>query len=40
MEAQLAVHALPPKIANARTLLVWRRGHASPALEALRKELR
>ncbi|HEX6157542.1 MAG TPA: LysR substrate-binding domain-containing protein [Burkholderiales bacterium] len=40
MEAQLAVHALPPKIASARTLLVWRRGHASPALEALRKELR
>jgi len=40
MEAQLAVHALPPKIANARTLLVWRRGHPSPALEALRKELR
>ena len=40
MEAQLAVHALPPKIANARTLLVWRRGHQSAALEALRQELR
>ena len=40
MEAQLAVHALPPKIANVRTLLVWRRGHQSAALEALRKELR
>jgi len=40
MEAQLAVHALPPKIANARTLLVWRRGHQSGALDALRKELR
>jgi DNA-binding transcriptional LysR family regulator len=40
MEGQLAVHTLPPKIANARTLLVWRRGHPSPALEALRKELR
>jgi len=40
MEAQLAVHVLPPRIANARTLLVWRRGHPSPALEALRKELR
>jgi DNA-binding transcriptional LysR family regulator len=40
MEGQLAVHALPPKIANARTLLVWRRGHQSAALEALRKELR
>ena len=40
MEAQLAVHPLPPKIANARTLLVWRRGHRSSALDALRKELR
>jgi len=40
METQLAVHALPPRIANARTLLVWRRGHQSAALEALRKELR
>ena len=40
MEAQLAVHTLPPKIANARTLLVSRRGHQSAALDALRKELR
>jgi DNA-binding transcriptional LysR family regulator len=40
MEAQLAVHALPAKIANARTLLVRRRGYQSAALDALRKSLR
>jgi hypothetical protein len=40
MEAQLAVHPLPAKIANARTLLVRRRGYQSAALDALRKELR
>jgi len=40
IEAQVAVHALPAGVANARTMLVWRRGHRSPALDALRKELR
>lgn len=40
MESQVAAHPLPAKIANARTMLVRRRGHASSALEALRKELR
>ena len=39
MEAQLAVHPLPPKIARAKTMLAWRRGHDSSALDALRKEL-
>jgi DNA-binding transcriptional LysR family regulator len=39
MEAQLALHPLPPKIAQAKTMLAWRRGHHSNALEALRKEL-
>jgi DNA-binding transcriptional LysR family regulator len=39
MEAQLALHALPPKIAQAKTMLAWRRGHHSNALDALRKEL-
>jgi DNA-binding transcriptional LysR family regulator len=38
-EAQVAAHPLPPKIAKARTLLAWRRGHTSPALEALRRDL-
>lgn len=38
-EAQVAVHPLPPMIARARTQLVWRRGHQSPALDALRAEL-
>lgn len=37
--AQVAAHPLPPKIARARTQLVWRRGHRSPALEALCAEL-
>jgi len=40
MEAQLAVHPLPPRIAHARTMLVWPRGHRSAPLEALRHELR
>src|SRR5687768_5116481 len=40
MEAQLAVHPLPAKIANARTMLVRRRGYQSSPLDALRKELR
>src|SRR5687768_3829466 len=39
MEAQLALHALPPKIAQAKTMLAWRRGHHSNALDALRQEL-
>jgi hypothetical protein len=40
VEAQVAVHALPPAIARSRTMLVWRRGHRSSALDALRKTLR
>jgi DNA-binding transcriptional LysR family regulator len=40
MEAQLAVHALPAKVANARTLLVWRRGARSSAFVALQESLR
>jgi len=39
MEAQLAVHPLPAKLAHAKTMLVWRRGYQSSALDALRKEL-
>lgn len=40
MEAQLAVHPLPPKVAQARTMLAWRHGHRSSALDALRAELK
>jgi len=40
IEAQVAVHPLPASIANSRTMLVWRRGHQSAALDALRQELR
>ena len=39
MEAQVAVHPLPAKIASARTLLVWRHSHQSSALDALRSAL-
>src|SRR5262245_213744 len=38
-EAQVGTHLLPPAFARARTLLVWRRGHRSSALDALRSEL-
>lgn len=37
--ATLRATALPPPFAQARTMLVWRRGHQSPALDALRAEL-
>ena len=40
MESQLAVHALPAKVAGARTLLVWRRGARSSAFVALQESLR
>jgi DNA-binding transcriptional LysR family regulator len=36
---EVAVHPLPASVAKARTMLVWRRGHASSALDALREEL-
>jgi DNA-binding transcriptional LysR family regulator len=39
MEAQLAVHPLPAKMAQAKTMLVWRRGHRSSALDAFCAEL-
>ena len=39
MQAQVALHPLPPKIAQAKTMLVWRHGHRSAALDALRKAL-
>jgi len=40
VESQVAVHALPASVANAKTMLVWRSGHRSAALDALRQELR
>ena len=39
IEGQVAVHTLPAAVANARTMLVWRPGHASAPLAALRDEL-
>ena len=38
-EPQVTVHALPPAIAKARTMLVWAHGHQSTPLAALREEL-
>jgi DNA-binding transcriptional LysR family regulator len=37
---QLTVHKLPATVAHANTRLVWRRGHQSSALDALRSSLR
>ena len=39
MDAQVAVHPLPAKIAQAKTMLVCRRGHESMPLAALRAAL-
>src|SRR5689334_3905560 len=39
IEGQVALHALPAKVANARTMLVWREGEHSAPLAALRSEL-
>lgn len=36
---QVAVHALPANVSTAKTRLIWRRGHQSSVLEALRREL-
>jgi len=36
---KLATYPLPSRISNARTMLVWRKGHRSSALDALRAEL-
>ena len=38
-QAEVSVYPLPQDIARARTQLVWRQGHASAALEALKRML-
>jgi DNA-binding transcriptional LysR family regulator len=40
MRDQVAIYPLPARVSNARTLLVWREGHRSTALDAMREELR
>jgi DNA-binding transcriptional LysR family regulator len=35
----VAIHPLPPEIARAKTMLVWRHGHRSATLDALRAQL-
>ncbi|HEV8468968.1 MAG TPA: LysR substrate-binding domain-containing protein [Candidatus Limnocylindria bacterium] len=39
VERQVALHPLPRHIADAKTQLVWRRGHRSLALDALRRAI-
>ena len=39
-EREVVAHRLPPAVGRARTCFVWRRGHRSIALEAMRAELR
>ena len=36
---EVRIQRLPEQIARARTLLVWRKGHKSSALDAMRAEL-
>jgi DNA-binding transcriptional LysR family regulator len=38
-KGDVAIHPLPADIAEARTMLVWRTGHRSAALDALRAQL-
>jgi DNA-binding transcriptional LysR family regulator len=38
-QQEVAVYPLPADVSNARTLLVWRRGHRSTALAAMRQQL-
>lgn len=38
-ENEVAIYPLPDRVAKARTMLVWRNGHHSVALDAMRREL-
>jgi DNA-binding transcriptional LysR family regulator len=38
-EKEIAVHTLPNEVSRAKTHLIWRRGHQSAALTALRTQL-
>jgi DNA-binding transcriptional LysR family regulator len=38
-EQEVSIHPLPASVANATTHLVWREGHRSSALDAMRKEV-
>jgi DNA-binding transcriptional LysR family regulator len=40
MKEEVAIYPLPARVAKARTLLVWREGHRSTALDAMRAELK
>jgi DNA-binding transcriptional LysR family regulator len=38
-KGEVAAYPLPARVSKARTLLVWRQGHRSTALDAMRDEL-
>jgi DNA-binding transcriptional LysR family regulator len=40
MKGEVATYPLPARVSKARTLLIWRHGHRSTALDAMRQELR
>ncbi len=40
MKSEVAAYPLPARVSKAKTLLVWRQGHRSTALDAMRDELR
>jgi len=39
MKGEVAVYPLPARVSKAKTLLVWRQGHRSTALDAMREQL-
>jgi DNA-binding transcriptional LysR family regulator len=39
VKGEITAHPLPPAVSKARTVLVWRRGHQSVALDAMKAEL-
>jgi len=38
-DKQVKLYPLPARIARAKTQLIWRKGHRSAALDALREEV-
>ena len=39
-DKELRIQTLPQEVARARTLLVWRKGHKSTALDAMQAEIK
>ncbi len=40
MKGEVAIYPLPARVSNARTFLVWRQGHRSTALDAMRGQFK